>query len=85
MIFDVDEEVASARLDREPDRMELRGDAYHARVRRGFLDQAKDAPDKFLVIDASGDEDAVFEELLQGLGGWLEEEGTEGLRDEGTE
>ena len=49
------------------DRMELKGADFHARVRRGFLDQAQAEPDKYLLIDASGDADSVFEALLEGL------------------
>jgi dTMP kinase len=67
VIFDVDERVAATRLNPLLDRMELRGAEFHARVRRGFLEQARAEPDRHLVIDASGEPDAVFEALLKGL------------------
>jgi dTMP kinase len=62
---------------REPtlfsDRMELKNvknKEFHALVRKGFLDQAQLEPEKYLVIDASGDADSVFAALLEGLRSW---------------
>ncbi len=49
------------------DRMERKGSEFHARVRRGFLEQAQAEPDRYLLIDASGDPDSVFAALLEGL------------------
>ncbi len=67
VVFDVDEHVASSRLNPLLDRMELKGEAFHQRVRKGYLDQAENSPDTYLVIDASSDEDAVFQALLGGM------------------
>ncbi|MHC4774169.1 MAG: dTMP kinase [Planctomycetota bacterium] len=67
VVFDVDEHVAGTRLNPLLDRMELRGAEFHARVRRGFLEQAQAEPDRYLLIDASGDADSVFEALLKEL------------------
>jgi thymidylate kinase len=36
-------------------------------VRQGFLEQAQAEPDRYLLIDASGDADSVFAALLKGL------------------
>ena len=49
------------------DRMELKGVAFHRRVRQGYLAQANAQPDRYLVIDASPDVDAVTDALLRGL------------------
>jgi dTMP kinase len=67
VVFDVDERVAGTRLNPLLDRMERRGADFHARVRRGFLEQAQAEPDRYLLVDASGDADSVFEVLLKGL------------------
>ena len=67
VVFDVDEHVASSRLNPLLDRMELKGEIFHRRVREGFLHQAENSPDTYLVIDASSDEDAVFQALLSGM------------------
>ncbi len=79
VIFDVDDRTAAARLlgkqkkrhDPHPDqpslfadRMELKGSDYHRRVRQGYLEQAKTNPDRYELIDASGEADAVFDTLL---------------------
>ena len=41
------------------DRMELKGQAFHSKVRDGFLEQAKAMPNKYRVIDSTKDEDSV--------------------------
>ncbi|MEX0654905.1 MAG: dTMP kinase [Phycisphaeraceae bacterium] len=67
VVFDVDEQTAATRLSPLLDRMEQKGADYHAKVRQGYLEQAKADPARHLVIDARADEDAVFERLLSGL------------------
>lgn len=69
VIFDVDQETAAARLPAKEsqDRMERKGDSYHQRVRRGFLDLAQAQPEKYLVVDARAEADVVFASLLAGL------------------
>ncbi|MHC4082737.1 MAG: dTMP kinase [Planctomycetota bacterium] len=49
------------------DRMERKDAEFHARVRRGFLEQAQAEPERYLLIDASGDPDSVFAALLEAL------------------
>ena len=71
VIFDVDEATAAGRLPAQLDRMELKGSAFHRRVRQGYLAQAQRAPDRHLVIDATADEDSVFQAMLEGLGSHL--------------
>ena len=71
IIFDVDSETASRRLNPLLDRMERKGDTFHARVRQGYLDQAQQFPDHYLVIDARPDEMTVFQSLCGGLETWL--------------
>jgi thymidylate kinase len=40
---------------------------YQRRVREGFLAQAAASPDRYLVIDATKEPDAVFRSLLAEL------------------
>jgi dTMP kinase len=68
LVLDVDPRVARARVGAARDRIEDRPDAYHARVREGFLRAARDGhrpeyPAPIVVIDASADPDAVFERI----------------------
>jgi dTMP kinase len=73
LIFDVPYEVSSARLakaGRKLDRFERENRAFFERVRNTYLAIAKDEPDRVRVIDASGDEGSVREQVksaLQGL------------------
>lgn len=67
VVFDVDQATAASRLNPLLDRMESKGAAYHQRVRQGYLDQAKQDPDRHLVIDATADADSVYAQLLAGL------------------
>lgn len=50
-----------------PDRMELAGEAFHARVADGFRRMAAAEPGRFAVVDASGDEEAVWEAVWRHL------------------
>jgi len=59
IVLDVPVEVAAARLHRELDRMEKQGDAFHGRVRQGFLAEAARHPAEILVVDASQPIDRV--------------------------
>ncbi len=49
------------------DRMELNDTGYWRKVRQGYLDQADQDPGRYLVVDASGDEDSVFTALMDGV------------------
>lgn len=64
IIFDIDLETASARLNRELDRMEQKGDGYHQKVREGFLKLAGQR-ENIVVIDASGDIETVHKKVLE--------------------
>jgi dTMP kinase len=63
IILDVDLKTAAGRLNRPLDRMEQKGDSYHARVREGFLRLAASGMD-FIVIDASGDAGTVHKQVI---------------------
>ncbi|MEL7471984.1 MAG: dTMP kinase [Planctomycetota bacterium] len=67
VIFDVDQAAAAQRLGLLLDRMEAKGAAFHARVREGYLQQAKTDPDRHLVIDATRSPEEVWAALLAGL------------------
>lgn len=54
IVLDVRPEQATGRLQRELDRMEQQGEAFHARVRHGFQEEAARRPGEVVLIDASG-------------------------------
>jgi len=67
VIFDVDEETRRSRMGAEQDRIERKDSAFHARVREGYLAQARRDPSRHLVIDAGVSEEEVFSALIDGL------------------
>jgi dTMP kinase len=48
----------------DEDRMESEADDFHQRVRNGFLQQAKESPAEWLVLEASKTPQILFQELL---------------------
>ena len=59
IVLDMPANAAAGRLDRKLDRMELQGDAFHARVRDGFLKEAARGNSPIEVIDAAESIEAV--------------------------
>jgi dTMP kinase len=53
IVLDLPAELAAQRIRREPDRMERRGLEFHARVREGFLTEARKQSGRIVVIDAA--------------------------------
>jgi dTMP kinase len=58
VVLDVDPEVGLSRLS-NPDRLESEPIEYHRTVRAGFLSQADTDPGRYLVLDATGEVDAL--------------------------
>jgi len=66
LYFDVPVETARGRLARgtsAPDRFEREDAAFHARVRTAYLERARQFPERFRVVDASGAPEEVHKEL----------------------
>ena len=63
IVLDVPPEVAAARIARPRDRMEKQGDAFHARVREGFLTEAARAPELIVLLGAAGSVEQVQAEI----------------------
>lgn len=64
IVFDADEQTAAKRLSPLLDRMEAKGREFHARVREGYLRQAREDPQRFAVIDGTRGPDGVLASLL---------------------
>ena len=71
---DVDTETSRARLrtreaatNTTADRIEQAGDAFHARLRQGFLEMAAQEPNRIVTIEASGTPDEVWEKVWKSL------------------
>jgi dTMP kinase len=52
VLLDIDPAVAAKRRSRALDRLEIAGDAFHERVRAGYLELAAADPDQWVVLDA---------------------------------
>ena len=65
VVLDVPAEVAASRITGPLDRMEKQGDAFHARVREGFLVEVARMPDKIVVVDAARSIEEVQAEIRE--------------------
>ena len=63
VVLDVDLDTARKRMQRDLDRMEQKGDVYHAKVREGFL-KLVDYCDDVKVVDATKRVEEVHETIL---------------------
>ena len=70
LLLDVTQETSRARMHRREeatnttsDRIELAGDEFHRRLRRGFAELAKVCPERIVTIDANGTVDEVWENV----------------------
>lgn len=60
LVFDVSTEVAQSRVGSQKDRMESAGNDFHSKVRDGYLEIARQEPDRVKVIDANLSIEEVF-------------------------
>ncbi|WP_130012630.1 dTMP kinase [Serinicoccus sediminis] len=65
VLLDVSAEQGRARRGRVHDRLEREADAFHDRVRQGFLDLASRDPDRYLVLDAHADAGRLAEQVRE--------------------
>ena len=63
-VFDVDIETSMKRVGNEKDRMESAGKEFFNRVRHGYLELAKQEPNRIKVIDSTKSVEEVFEHVL---------------------
>jgi dTMP kinase len=49
------------------DRMESKDRAFHEKVRQGFLEMARERPDRFAVVDASRPPDQVARAIVEAV------------------
>jgi dTMP kinase len=72
LVLDLPPEEAAVRRGRPADRIEGRDADYHARIRRGFLAEARRRPERIRVVDAAGPvplvQDAIRREIQGILG-----------------
>lgn len=65
LVFDIDVETSQSRVGKEKDRLEAEGKEFHERVRQGYLEIAKNEPDRVKVIDAKDTIENIFEQVKE--------------------
>ena len=65
LVFDVDIETSMKRVGNEKDRMESAGVEFFNRVRNGYLEIAKQEPERIKVIDSTKSIEDVHNQVLQ--------------------
>jgi dTMP kinase len=73
LLIDVPPDVARARVGHPRDRVEDRPEAYHTRVRQGFLDAVSTYPAPIVVIDGAADLETVAARLRDEVARALEQ------------
>ena len=63
IVFDIDVETSMRRVGKEKDRMESAGIEFHNRVRNGYLEIAKNEPERVKVVDGREGIEKVFENV----------------------
>lgn len=62
-VFDIDVETSMARVGKNKDRMESAGVEFHEKVRSGYLEIAKQEPDRVKVINSKDSIENIFEQV----------------------
>jgi dTMP kinase len=73
VLLDVDPAVGRARRGNEHDRLEAEPDDFHAKVRARFLDLARRAPSRYLVVDAGLPPEQIHQLVVERLANVLPE------------
>ena len=63
-VFDVDVETSMKRVGKEIDRMESAGIEFHNRVRKGYLELAKQEPQRIKVLDATKSIEEIHKNVI---------------------
>lgn len=64
-VFDIDVETSMKRVGKEKDRMESAGIDFHNRVRKGYLELAKQEPQRIKVLDATKSIAEIHNEVIE--------------------
>ncbi len=67
IILDLPLSCAKARRKGEPDRLEAEADAFHERVRNGFLTEARLFPEKNVVVSAENSVERIHAEICRAI------------------
>ena len=68
IVLDVDVETSQARVGAEKDRMESAGMEFFERVRKGYLEIAKQEPERVKVVDSTQSIEEIHKQILELVG-----------------
>ena len=63
LLFDIEVEKGLSRTGAQKDRIEQRSVAYHNRVREGYLQLAKDHPERIHIIEVDAEKEVIYERV----------------------
>ena len=64
LVFDIDIETSMQRVGKNKDRMENSGNEFFNRVRNGYLELAKQEPERIKVVDSTGSIDDIHKKVI---------------------
>lgn len=64
LVFDIDIETSMQRVGKEKDRMESSGNEFFNRVRNGYLELAKQEPERIKVVDSRGSIEEIHAKVV---------------------
>ena len=70
-LLDLDPQLASQRIDARDlaaNRLDAEGLAFQTKVRQGFLDLARQYPDRIVLIDTAGDKEEAQKQIRHAMG-----------------
>lgn len=70
-VFDIDVETSMKRVGSEKDRMEKAGIEFHNRVRNGYLELAKQEPNRIKVIDATKSVEEIHQDVINIINSYI--------------
>lgn len=65
LVFDIDIETSMQRVGKEKDRMESAGDAFFDKVRNGYLELAKQEPERIKVVNATESIEQIHKKVVE--------------------
>jgi dTMP kinase len=78
LLLHIEPEAGLLRSLEEPDRIEMEGEDFHAKVADAYLRIAEEHPERFVVVDADKTPEAVHVQVVEALGRVLKEREDEG-------
>ena len=67
IVFDIDSEIAQKRLGKEKDRLEKEGLDFHKKLRYGYLELAKEEPNRIKIINSDDTIENIHKKVVEAV------------------